>query len=57
MTREQILESLRQLGITTYEQASDIVTAYYKASAIPTRAKYVIEGIIEEQQTENTILV
>ncbi|MDR0325074.1 MAG: hypothetical protein LBI19_03140 [Oscillospiraceae bacterium] len=37
-----------KLGITTYAQANDIVTAYYDVNMIPTRTKYVIEGIIAD---------
>ena len=41
-----------KLKVTSYEQASDIVTAFYNANMIPTRTKYVIEQIIEEQRGE-----
>ena len=39
-----------KLGITTFEQASDVVTAFYSANTIPTKTRYVIEELIAEQQ-------
>ena len=39
-----------KLKVTSYEQASDLVTAFYDTNMIPTRTKYVIEQIIEEQR-------
>jgi len=39
-----------KLGVKTYEQADKILTSYFDINTIPARTKYVIEGIIEEQQ-------
>jgi len=42
-----------KLEIKTYEQASEILASYYDISTVPARTKYVIEGIIEEQNLNN----
>jgi len=46
---EDIRFLFRKLGITTFEQASKIVTTYYDVNTILPRVKYVIDSILEEQ--------
>ena len=45
-----------KLGIETYERASEILTSFYDINTIPARTKYIIEGIIDEQNSQNIVV-